>query len=167
MSKDKLELEELALKKEQAKEREIELLLLKANESKEESLLFTSDGNIEIRNEIDTILDKPIDNPKEKYDLYYNVVRKFLRKYLPKGKTNEVARKPIYEEINTYLTRGHRKDKSGCRHADSRMAYSVDYKELVNILSEWATNSRNVYGLYERLRDLNKSKGYGVSDMEK
>lgn len=70
MSKEKLELEELALKKEQAKEREIELLLLKANESKEESLLFTSDGNIEIRNEIDTILDKPIDNPKEKYDLY-------------------------------------------------------------------------------------------------
>lgn len=46
------------------------------------------------------------------------------------------------------------------------MAYSVDYKELVNILSEWAANSRNVYGLYDRLRDLNKSKGYGVSDME-
>ena len=113
------------------------------------------------------VLDKPIDNPKEKYDLYYNVVRKLLRKYLPKGKNNEVARKPIYEEINTYLTRGQRKDKRGYRHADSRMAYSVDYKELVNILSEWAANSRNVYGLYDRLRDLNKSKGYGVSDMEK
>lgn len=38
-------------------------------------------------------------------------------------------------------------------------------KELVDIIFDWASTSRNAFDLYIRLRDLNKSKGYGLSDI--
>ena len=88
--------EKLVGKVETAKKMEIESILLKANESKEESLFITEDGNIEIRNELSSLLDKPIDNPEEKYELYYNVINKILKDYLPKGKENGRAREVIY-----------------------------------------------------------------------
>ncbi len=47
------------------------------------------------------------------------------------------------------------------------MGYNVDLKELVDILVNWATTNRNLFTLYTELRDLNKSKGYGISDIEK
>ena len=159
--------EKLVGKVETAKKMEIESILLKANESKEESLFITEDGNIEIRNELSSLLDKPIDNPEEKYELYYNVINKILKDYLPKGKENGRAREVIYEEKNTFLTRGHRINAKGIRKADSRMGYNVDLKELVDILVNWATTNKNLFTLYTELRDLNKSKGYGISDIEK
>lgn len=69
---------------------------MKASESKEESLFFAENGDIEIRNEIESLLDQQIDDPDEKYELYYNVINKVLRDYLPKGKENESARNIIY-----------------------------------------------------------------------
>lgn len=154
-------------KKKQAREIEIESILLKASESKEESLFFAENGDIEIRNEIEPLLDQQIDDPDEKYELYYNVINKVLRDYLPKGKENESARNIIYEEKNTYLTRGHRKDDKGLRHADSRMSYNADLKALVDIVVDWASTNRNAFSLYVKLRDLNKSMGYGVPSVEK
>ena len=140
---------------------------MKASESKEESLFFAENGDIEIRNEIESLLDQQIDDPDEKYELYYNVINKVLRDYLPKGKENESARNIIYEEKNTYLTRGRRKDNKGLRHADSRMSYNADLKALVDIVVDWASTNRNPFSLYVKLRDLNKSMGYGVPSIEK
>lgn len=164
-NKNNSKLDELVRPEDLAKEMEIESILLKANESKEETLFFTNEGHIELKNEITSMLDSPIDNPEEKYELYYNIIAKILKDYLPAGKQNEEARKIIYEEKNTYLTRGHRKNKKGVRYADSRMSYNADMKELVDIIFDWASTSRNAFDLYIRLRDLNKSKGYGLSDI--
>ena len=135
--------------------------------SKQESLFFAENGDIEIRNEIESLLDQQIDDPDEKYELYYNIINKVLRDYLPKGKENESARNIIYEEKNTYLTRGRRKDDKGLRHADSRMSYNADLKALVDIVVDWASTNRNPFSLYVKLRDLNKSMGYGVPSVEK
>ena len=106
-------------------------------------------------------------NPSEKYELYYKVVNKILRDHLPKGKENEEARSYIYEEKNTFLTRGHRIDGSGLRHADGRMGYNADMKELIDILVEWSSANGTMFDLYARLRDLNESKGYGKPEIEK
>ena len=153
-NKTNIDLEKLVKEKKQARELEIESILLKASESKEESLFFA-------------LLDQQIDDPDEKYELYYNVINKILRDYLPKGKENESARNIIYEEKNTYLTRGRRKDDKGLRHADSRMSYNADLKALVDIVVDWASTNRNPFSLYVKLRDLNKSMGYGVPSIEK
>lgn len=166
-NKTNIDLEKLVKEEKQAREQEIESILLKASESKEESLFFAENGDIEIRNEIESLLDQQIDDPDEKYELYYNVINKVLRDYLPKGKENESARNIIYEEKNTYLTRGRRKDDKGLRHADSRMSYNADLKALVDIVVDWASTNRNPFSLYVRLRDLNKSMGYGVPSVEK
>lgn len=95
-NKTNIDLEKLVKEKKQARELEIESILLKASESKEESLFFAENGDIEIRNEIESLLDQQIDDPDEKYELYYNVINKILRDYLPKGKENESARNIIY-----------------------------------------------------------------------
>ena len=94
--------------------------------------------------------------------LYYNVVNRLLRKYLPKGDTYKDARDLIYEEKNTFLTRGHRKDAQGIRGADGRMSYISDINELVNIITEWISNKGTMFDLYTQIRDLNISKGYGA-----
>lgn len=65
------------------------------------------------------------------------------------------------------MTRGHRKDDKGLRHADSRMSYNADLKALVDIVVDWASTNRNAFSLYVKLRDLNKSMGYGVPSVEK
>lgn len=158
---------EEVLKKQQEKEMEIQSILLKANECKEESLFIDEEGCVKIKNEVANLLDTPIDDPNEKYELYYKAIMKVLYKYLPKGKENKEARKLIYEEKKTFLTRGHRKNNNSIRHADSRMGYCTDFRELVDIISDWASSDRNPFVLYTKLRDLNKSKGYGLPDIEK
>lgn len=70
-NKTNIDLEKLVKEKKQARELEIESILLKASESKEESLFFAENGDIEIRNEIESLLDQQIDDPDEKYELYY------------------------------------------------------------------------------------------------
>lgn len=158
----KLTQEELEKK---IKEREIELekekILMQADEIKEETFNFTIDGQIIVKNEIAEMLLEEIDNPDEKYNLYYKVVNPLLRRYLPKGEQNKKARDLIYEEKNTFLTQGHRKDEKGIRGADGRMAYSSDITELINIITEWISAKGGMFQLYTKIRDLNISKGYG------
>ena len=84
-NKTNIDLEKLVKEKKQARELEIESILLKASESKEESLFFAENGDIEIRNEIESLLDQQIDDPDEKYELYYNVINKVLRDYPSSG----------------------------------------------------------------------------------
>lgn len=156
LQKKKLE----QLEKEREKEMERESILLKADEIKEESFNFNIDGQIELKNEMADLLLEEIDNPQEKYDLYYKVIDRLLRKHLPKGDAYKEAREYIYEEKCTFLT-GKRKDRQGIRHMDSRMSYIPNMQELITIITEWITGQGTPYDLYVKLRDLNIAKGYG------
>lgn len=131
LSKEELE----KIKKQQEQERERLAILFEADKIKEETLQFDLDGQVELKNEIADLVLGQIDNPEEKYNLYYNVVNQLLKKHLPKGENFKKARDLIYEEKNTFLTRGRRKDERGIRGADGRMAFTDDINELINIIT--------------------------------
>jgi hypothetical protein len=149
--------------KERLQELERESILMKADEIKEQTFSFDIDGQIELKNEIADLILEQIDDPETKYHLYYNVVNRLLKKHLPKGEEVKAARDLIYEEKNTFLTKGHRKDERKIRGADGRMAYISDINELINIITEWISNKGTMFDLYIKIKDLNISKGYGES----
>lgn len=161
-NKQKLTQEELEkIEKEREEERERLSILMKADEIKEETFSFDIDGQISLKSELEDLSLDAIDDPETKYNLYYNVINSLLKKYLPKGEEHKRARDLIYEEKNTFLTRGHRKDDRGVRGADGRMGYIPDMNELVNIVTDWISSKGGMYDLYVKIRDLNISKGYG------
>lgn len=145
-------------------EMEIAQILMKADEIKEETFDFGIDGQIELKNEIADLILEQMDDPEAKYNLYYNVLNRLLRKYLPKGDENKTARDLIYEEKNIFLTRGHHKNEKGIRGADGRMAYVPDIQDMVNIITQWISNQGTVYELYIQLKELNVSKGYSEKE---
>ena len=155
------EKEQEELKKKQAQEIEEQSILMEADTIKEEILQIDTEGNIELKNEIGNLLSGQIDDPEAKYQLYYHVINKLLQKHLPTGKEFAKIRDLIYEEKNTFLTRGHRKDKKGRRGADGRMSYISDIESFITILTEWITSRGTTFELYTKLLDLNVSKGYG------
>ena len=152
--------EQIKIEKEKAQERERRAILMKANDVKEETFTVDISGELLVKKELENIDIDAIDNPEEKYELYYKVVNKLLRRYLPRGEKYKEARDIIYEEKNTFLTRGHRKNK-GIRGADGRMSYITDINELIKIIMEWISAKGTPFELYTKLRDLNISKGYG------
>lgn len=145
------------------KEREREMILMEADKIKEQTFDFDTDGEIELKSEIEDMLMEKIDDPEAKYDLYYNVINRLLKNHLPKGEYFKEARDLIYEEKNTFMTRGHRIDNRGIRGADGRMSYIEEMHEMVNIISEWISTKGTTYSLYTRMRDLNVAKGYGTA----
>lgn len=148
-------------KKELQADKERMMLLAKADQITGEKLFIGKEG-LKTENEIKKFALGDIDNPTKKYDLYYKGIMKLLRQYLPKGKENKKARAYIYEEKNTLLTRGKRLSKTGIRGADSRMAYTIDIEEVLNIISSWIVNRGTMIELFNTLRDLNISKGHGL-----
>lgn len=163
--KKKLSKEDLEkLKIEQEQEAERAEILMKADEIKEETFDFNMDGQIELKNELAGMMLEQIDDPEVKYELYYKVVNRLLRKHLPKGEEYKAARDFIYEEKNTFLTRGHRKNEQGIRGADGRMAYIEDIDKLINVITKWISQKGTMYELYIQLRNLNVSKGYGTRE---
>lgn len=94
LSKEELE----RLQKEQEQEAERASILMKADEIKEETFDFDMDGQIELKSELADMMLEQIDDPEAKYELYYNVVNRLLRKHLPKGEKYKPARDFIYEE---------------------------------------------------------------------
>lgn len=160
-------LQEEQLKKQAQIEAEKLSILAKADEIKDQTLDFDVDGNIEFKREIEEMFLEPIDNPQEKYELYYKVVNKLLRDNLPKGDRYKKARDYIYEEKNTFLTGGHRKDETGIRGADGRMAYIPNIHELINMILEWISEKGTMVDLYNKLRDKNVELGYGKPLLEK
>ncbi len=159
--KEKISQEELdKIQKEHDKELERAAILMKADEIKEETFDFDINGQVEFKNELADIILEQIDDPEAKYNLYYNVVNRLLRKYLPKGNYYKEARDLIYEEKNIFLTRGHRKNEKGIRGADGRMSYVTDINELINVITEWISNKGTMFDLYTQMRDLNIDKGY-------
>jgi len=142
------------------KEEEKLLILAKSDEIKTKQLVITDEG-IESEDELkNLVLQEAFDNPTKKYDIHYNGISKLLMKHLPKGKNHEKARHFIYEEKNTYLTRGNRKKKDGTRGADSRMGYINDHQEILNLIVSWIRSNGTMADLYISLKDLNKTKGY-------
>ncbi len=92
---------------------------------------------------------------------------KLLRAYLPKGKANKKARDYVYEEKNTFLTRGKRINIYGIRGADSRMAYVTEIEELLDIVMNWIVKRGSSSDLFNTLNELNQSKGYGKPEILK
>lgn len=152
--------EKLRIKRE-AQEAEKLAILSKADEIKEETFDFGMDGIAEIKNEVSDMVLDAIDDPEEKYQLYYNVLNKMLQKALPKGDENKEARDLIYEEKNTFLSGGHRKNKNGIRGGDGSMGYRTDMHEIINVITEWIASRSGMFDLYIKLRALNIEKGYG------
>jgi hypothetical protein len=152
-------------KTDQAKVNKIEEEKLKifreTDQIKGELLIVSNKGNIESRKELMNFAIKNIENPENKYDLYYRGISRLLLKYLPKGKRFKVARSYIYEEKNVYLTRGKRINRMGFRGADGRMGYYSDAKELLNIIMDWIKENGSMFDLYKKLRNININKGYG------
>lgn len=158
------ELKRLELEKAAEEEREREEILMQADETKDMTFDFDMDGQLVLKSEIADMMLEEIEDPEAKHSLYYNGIQRLLKKHLPKGENHAEARKMIYEEKNTYMTRGHRVDDKGIRGADSRMTYIEDMHEMVNIITEWITNRGSMYDLYVKLRDLNVLKGYGTGE---
>lgn len=155
------ETEKKLRKKQEIQEAEKLAILSKADEVKEETFDFDVDGTIELKNEVSDIALDAIDDPEEKYQLYYNVLNRMLQQSLPKGEENKAARDLIYEEKNTFLSGGHRKNKAGIRGMDGRMGYRTDMHEIINVITQWIASRSGMFDLYVMLRALNIEKGYG------
>jgi len=119
------------------------------------------DGSLKIVDELKELVNRQIEDPSEKYDLYYNKIKNLLRKYLPKGKNFENERKIIYEEQNIFLNRGKKKNKAGKRGSDGRMTYSEDMGEMAVLVAEWIMTNMDPVDLYISLYNLNKKYYYG------
>lgn len=139
---------------------ELQSILAAAEMPKVPTLQFDDKGNIELIDELQNLIPQSIDSPEEKYELFYKVIGKFLRRILPSGESHKKARKIVREEINTFLTRGHRAQNGKPRGADARMGYQEDMKQIADILIECLANNSTPFELYTRVFDLNKKMGY-------
>ncbi len=95
-------------------DKEKEIMFSNADKIKGEQLIIIPDG-VKMEDELKKFALGNIDNPEKKYELLYKGIMKLLKAYLPKGERNKKARDYIYEEKNTFLTRGHRKNNDGIR----------------------------------------------------
>jgi len=143
-------------------------LLQKANEKLGHQLAINSEtGNLEEINELRQIIGKQFDNPEEKYNLYYNGIRRLLMNFLPKGKSFKEVRDIIYDEKNIFLNLGKRKsDNKGIRKSDGRMTYQPVMNEILDVIVEWVGNSQNPFVLYKSFYDLNDRHGYGHEEYD-
>lgn len=148
--------------KELAYEQEKLRIIAQADAVKGEQLIISPEGEINKENELKQFALGDIEDPEKKYDLYYKGIQKLLKKHLPEGKKNYVARNYIYEEKNVYLTRDKRINKAGIRGADGRMGYVADADEILNLIINWVVKKGLMVDLFTTLRDLNASKGYGT-----
>lgn len=148
--------------KQRADELEKLRILAEAEAIRGEQLLITPTGDLGRQNELHMLSVSNLEDPERKYEIYYNGIQKLLKAHLPKGKQNKVARNYIYEEKNTYMTQGKRINRAGMRGADSRMGYISDADEMMKVIMDWIISNGTMVDLFNTMRDLNVSKGYGV-----
>lgn len=143
-------------------------LLQRANEKVGKQLSFNVEtGNLEEIDELREIIGKQFDNPEEKYNLYYNGIRRLLMNFLPKGKDYKEIRDIIYDEKNIFLNLGKRKsDNNGIRKSDGRMTYQPIMNEILDIIVEWVGNSQNPFIIYKSFYELNEKHGYGHEEYD-
>jgi|SRR5690554_3577872 len=153
-------------KKRQLSKEDIERLeiLQKADEVKGEQLSVNLDSELVIENQAAKLLGQTIDDPVEKFQLYYHGLSKLLKDNLPKGKENEQARRIIYDEKNVLINRGAKKDEKGIRGSDGRMAYIEDLEFAIQIVADWASKKGSASDLYQAFWDKNEELGYGHQD---
>lgn len=123
--------------------------------------ISVSDGSLKELDELKELINSKMEDPSQKYELYYNGIQSILRKYLPKGDQFDEERQFIYDEKNIFLTRGKAKDKNGRRGADGRMTYNEDLKEMVEVIAKWLMEGQDMVSLYRNLYELNEKHGYG------
>lgn len=83
-NKKKIE-DEKNRKLQEQKEREKMEILAKADEIRNQTFVFDDAGELALKKEIEDLSIEPIDNPEERYETYYKIVNRMLRKHLPKG----------------------------------------------------------------------------------
>ena len=140
-------------------------LLQKANEKTGKQLTINSEtGNLEEFDELRQLVGKEFENPEEKYQLYYNGIRKLLMDFLPK---DEQIRRVIYDEKNVFLNLGKKKsDNNGIRKSDGRMTYQPVMNEILEVIIKWIGESQNPFDLYRDFYELNEKHGYGHEKYE-
>lgn len=138
-------------------------LLQKANEKTGKQLTINSEtGSLEEFDELRQLVGKEFENPEEKYQLYYNGIRRLLIDFLPKGKDYKQLRDIIYDEKNVFLNLGKKKsDNNGIRKSDGRMTYQPVMNEILEIIIKWVGDSQNPFDLYRDFYKLNEKHGYG------
>ncbi|WP_158799526.1 hypothetical protein [Pedobacter sp. L105] len=143
-------------------------LLFKANEKVGKQLTISSEtGSLEEIDELKAILAKDFENPEEKYNIYYNGIRRLLMDNLPKGSEFEEIRKIIYDEKNIFLNLGKRKsDNNGVRKSDGRMTYQPIMNDILDIIIGWVADSRNPFEIYKRFYELNEKNSYGHEEYD-
>jgi len=138
-------------------------LLQKANEKIGRQLTInTETGSLEEFNELKQLVGKEFENPEEKFQLYYNGIRRLLLDFLPKGKEFKQLRDIIYDEKNVFLNLGKKKsDNNGIRKSDGRMTYQPVMNEILEIIINWVGESQNPFDIYKDFYELNEKHGYG------
>jgi hypothetical protein len=138
------------------------MLLASTDVGKGEQLKISLTGEVITEQELRDYAVGHVSDPENMYNMYYLGIDKLLKKYLPQSPFYKEDRERIYEEKNTYLTRGYRIRPNGRRGADGRMGYPVDAETILNLVIHWAATSRNMTVLYTQLLDLNLKSGYGM-----
>lgn len=139
-------------------------LLQRSDEIKGEQLSIDVDSNIKLENQAEILIGQQIDDPVQKFQLYYKGLNKLLKDNLPKGKENEEVRRIIYDEKNILINRGAKKDEKGIRGSDGRMAYLEDLEIAIRIVADWTSKKGSSTDLYMDYWDKNEELGYGHQD---
>ena len=139
-------------------------ILQKSEEVKGEQLFINYDSEVVIENEAEKLLGQKIDDPVQKFQLYYHGLTKLLKDNLPKGKEFEDVRRIVYDEKNVLINRGAKKDEKGIRGSDGRMAYTEDLEEAIKIVAEWTSRKGTPAELFMAFWDKNEELGYGHQD---
>jgi len=153
-------------KKRELSKEDIERLeiLQKADEVKGEQLTINIDSEITVENQAVKLLGQTIDDPVEKFQLYYHGLSKLLKDNLPKGKENEQVRRIVYDEKNILINRGAKKDEKGIRGSDGRMAYIEDLETAIQIVADWISKKGSPSEIFMAFWDKNEELNYGHQD---
>jgi len=146
----------------------LELLQQASQKVGKQLSINTSSGSLEEVDELRSIVSKDFEDPEQKYNLYYNGIRRLLMDYLPKGKEFKEMRDIIYDEKNIFLNLGKKKsDNNGVRKSDGRMTYQPVMNEILDIIIRWISESKNPFKLYQLFYELNEKHGYGHEEYDK
>lgn len=139
-------------------------ILQKSEDVKGEQLIINLDSELVIENQAELLLGQRIDDPVEKFQLYYHGLTKLLKDNLPKGKEFEDVRRIVYDEKNILINRGAKKDEKGIRGSDGRMAYIEDLEEAIKIVADWTSRKGSPAELFMAFWDKNEELEYGHQD---
>lgn len=139
-------------------------ILQKSEDVKGEQLIINLDSELVIENQAELLLGQRIDDPVQKFQLYYHGLTKLLKDNLPKGKEFEDVRRIVYDEKNILINRGAKKDEKGIRGSDGRMAYIEDLEEAIKIVADWTSRKGSPAELFMAFWDKNEELEYGHQD---